>query len=125
MKIRNIPESEYKFCLIMWEKAPATASALSKICYEQLGWKITTTYTVIKRLEEKGVLKREKNGMVTPLITKEEAEDIAIEDLVQHKFGGSVPSFMAAFTKKEELSDADLDELQDMIDRIRQGRENA
>ena len=120
MSIPKIHESEYRFCLIMWEHEPVTAVELVKLCQEQLGWKRTTTYTVIKRLGERGVLKME-NGTVTSLISKEEAEASEIDDLVEKKFGGSLPAFVAAFTKTQELSEQDLDEVQRMIDRIRKG----
>ena len=120
MSIPKIPESEYRFCLIMWEQEPVAATDMVKLCQEQLGWKRTTTYTVIKRLGERGVLKLE-NGIVTSLISKEEAEASEIEDLVEKKFGGSLPAFVAAFTKHQSISENDLDEIQRMIDRIRRG----
>ena len=120
MSIPKIPESEYRFCLIMWEQEPVAATDMVKLCQEQLGWKRTTTYTVIKRLGERGVLKLE-NGIVTSLISKEEAEASEIEDLVEKKFGGSMPAFVAAFTKHQSISENDLDEMQRMIDRIRRG----
>ena len=120
MSIPKIPESEYRFCLILWEREPIAATEMVKLCQEQLGWKRTTTYTVIKRLGERGVLKLE-NGIVTSLVSKEEAEASEIEDLVEKKFGGSLPAFVAAFTKHQNVSDKELDELQRMIDRIRRG----
>ena len=120
MSIPKIPESEYRFCLIMWQQEPVAATDMVKLCQEQLGWKRTTTYTVIKRLGERGVLKLE-NGIVTSLVTKEEAEASEIEDLVEKKFGGSLPAFVAAFTKHQAISENDLDEMQRMIDRIRGG----
>lgn len=120
MNIPKIHESEYRFCLIMWEHEPVTAVQLVKLCQEQLGWKRTTTYTVIKRLGEKGILKNEE-GMITSLISKEEAQAYEIDELVEKKFEGSLPAFIAAFTKRQELSDKELDEVQQMIDRIRNG----
>ena len=120
MSIPKIPESEYRFCLIMWEQELVAATDMVKLCQEQLGWKRTTTYTVIKRLGERGVLKLE-NGIVTSLISKEEAEASEIEDLVEKKFGGSLPAFVAALTKHQSISENDLDEMQRMIDRIRRG----
>ena len=120
MSIPKIPESEYRLCLIMWDQEPVAATEMVKLCQEQLGWKRTTTYTVIKRLGERGVLKLE-NGIVTSLVSKEEAEASEIEDLVEKKFGGSLPAFVAAFTKHQNVSENDLDELQRMIDRIRRG----
>ena len=120
MSIPKIPESEYRFCLIMWEQEPVAATDMVRLCQEQLGWKRTTTYTVIKRLGERGVLKLE-NGIVTSLVSKEEAEASEIEDLVEKKFGGSLPAFVAAFTRQQNVSEKELDELQRMIDRIRRG----
>ena len=120
MNIPKIPEGEYRFCLIMWEHEPVSSVDLVKLCQEKLGWKRTTTYTVIKRLGDRGVLKLE-NGVVTALISKEEAEAAEIETFVESKFGGSLPAFVAAFTKRKDLSESDLDEVQRMIDRIRKG----
>ena len=120
MNIPKIPEGEYRFCLIMWEHEPVSSVDLVKLCQEKLGWKRTTTYTVIKRLGDRGVLKLE-NGVVTALISKEEAEAAEIETFVESKFGGSLPAFVAAFTKRQDLSESDLDEVQKMIDRIRKG----
>lgn len=96
MEIPRIHESEYRFCLIMWENEPITAAQLVKLCQEQLGWKRTTTYTVIKRLGERGVLKND-NGTITSLISKDEAQESEIDE---------------------------LDEIQRMIDRIRKGDHN-
>ena len=120
METPKIFESEYRFCLILWEHEPVTASELVKLCQEQLGWKRTTTYTVIKRLSERGVLKNEE-GTVTSLISKEEAQASEIEELVEKKFEGSLPAFVAAFTKHQNMSGEELDEVQCMIDRIRKG----
>ena len=120
MNIPKIPEGEYRFCLIMWEHQPVSSVDLVKLCQEKLGWKRTTTYTVIKRLGDRGVLKLE-NGVVTALISKEEAEAAEIETFVESKFGGSLPAFVAAFTKRQDLSESDLNEVQKMIDRIRKG----
>ena len=120
MKIPKIHESEYRFCLILWEYEPVTAVELVKLCQEQLGWKRTTTYTVIKRLGERGILKNE-NGQITSLISKEEAQACEIDELVEKKFGGSVPAFIAAFTKRTKISEKELDEVQRMIDQIRKG----
>lgn len=118
MDVPKIHESEYRFCLILWEQEPVTAVDLAKLCQARLGWKRTTTYTVIKRLGERGVLKND-NGTVTSLISKEDAQAGEIDDLVEKKFEGSLPAFIAAFTKRQTLSDKELDEVQQMIDRIR------
>ena len=116
----KIHESEYRFCLILWEREPVTAVQLAKLCQERLGWKRTTTYTVTKRLGDRGVLKNE-DGTITSLISKEEAQACEIDELVEKRFEGSLPAFIAAFTKRQELSEEELDEVQRMIDRIRKG----
>ena len=120
METPKIFESEYRFCLIMWEREPVTTSELVKLCQEQLGWKRTTTYTVIKRLGERGILKNE-DGMVTSLVSKEAAQAREINELVEEKFQGSLPAFIAAFTKRQDIANEELDEVQRMIDRIRNG----
>ena len=120
MDTPKIFESEYRFCLIMWDHEPVTASELVKLCQEQLDWKRPTTYTVIKRLSERGVLKNE-NGTITALVSKEEAQAREINELVEEKFQGSLPAFVAAFTKRQDISNEELDEVQRMIDRIRKG----
>lgn len=120
MDVPKIHEGEYRFCLIMWEYEPVTAVELVRLCKEQLGWKRTTTYTVIKRLAEKGVL-RNDNGMVTSLISKDTVQASEIDELMEKKFGGSLPAFVAAFTKRKNVSEEELDEVQRMIDRIRKG----
>ena len=120
MNIPKIHESEYRFCLILWEHEPVTAVELVKLCQEQLGWKRTTTYTVIKRLGEKGVL-RNDNGTITSCVSKDTVQASEIDELVEKKFEGSLPAFVAAFAKHQKLSAEELDEVQRMIDRIRSG----
>lgn len=120
MDVPKIHESEYRFCQVLWEHEPVTAAELARLCLAELGWKRTTTYTVIKRLAERGVLKNE-DGTVTALISRDRAEVSEIDELMEKKFGGSAPAFLAAFTRRQKLSDADLDEVQRMIDRIRKG----
>ena len=80
METPKIFESEYHFCLIMWEHEPVTTVELVKLCQERLGWKRTTTYTVIKRLGDRGVLKNE-DGTVTSLVSKEDAQAKEIDEL--------------------------------------------
>lgn len=120
MEIPKIHESEYRFCLILWEHEPVATTRLVALCQQQLGWKRTTTYTVIKRLGERGVLQNQ-NGMVTSLVSKDKAQAYEIDELVQKKFEGSLPAFVAAFTRRRDLSDEELDEVQRMIDAIRKG----
>lgn len=118
MDTPKIFESEYRFCLILWENEPVKSSELVKLCAERLGWKPTTTYTVIKRLSRRGVLKNE-NTVVTSLVSKGEIQAAEIDDMVEKTFEGSVPAFLAAFTKRQRLSEEEIDEVQKMIDRFR------
>ena len=118
MEIPKVCESEYRFCLILWENEPIKSSKLVEICKEQLGWKSTTTYTVIKRLSERGVLKNE-NTIVTSLVSKEQVQADELNGMVERTFEGSLPAFIAAFTKHQKISASEIDEVQQMIDRFR------
>ena len=120
MSTPKIHESEYRLCLIVWEREPLSAVALAKLCRERLDWKRTTTYTVVKRLCERGIL-RNDDGIVTSLVSKADAQKSEIDELVEKRFEGSLPAFIAAFTRSRKLSDKELDEVQSMIDRIRRG----
>lgn len=120
METPKIFESEYRFCLILWEHEPISSRELVQLCKEQLGWKQSTTYTVIKRLSDRGVLKNE-NSVVTSLVSKEQAQESEIEELVEKKFEGSVPAFIAAFTRHRKISQSEVDEVQKMIDAFRKG----
>ena len=120
METPKVFESEYRFCLILWEHEPIKSSKLVELCKEQLGWKPTTTYTVIKRLSERGVLKNE-NTIVTSLVSKEDVQATEINEMVEKTFEGSLPAFIAAFTKHQKISEADIDALQQMIDNYRKG----
>ena len=120
MNIPKIHEGEYRFCLILWEHEPVSAGDLARLCADQLGWKRTTIYTIIKRLGERGVLQND-DGTVISLVYKDDAQAYEIDELLEKKFEGSLPAFFAAFTKRQDVSDTDLDELQAMIDRARKG----
>lgn len=118
MDTPKVFESEYRFCLILWEHEPIKSSELVNLCKEKLGWKPTTTYTVIKRLSQRGVLKNE-NTVVTSLVNKDDVQAAEIDDMVEKKFEGSIPAFIAAFTRHQKLSEKEIDEVQQMIDRFR------
>ena len=120
METPKVFESEYRFCLILWENEPIKSGELVHLCREQLGWKPTTTYTVIKRLSERGVLKNE-NSVVSALVTKHEVQAAEISEMVEKTFEGSLPAFIAAFTKHQKITDEELDAVQAMIDRYRKG----
>ncbi len=122
METPKVFESEYRFCLILWENEPVKSSKLVELCKEQLGWKPTTTYTVIKRLSERGVLKNE-NTVVTSLVTKDQVQASELNEMVEKTFEGSLPAFIAAFTKHQKISEAEIDAVQEMIDRFRNGAE--
>lgn len=121
MQTPKIFESEYRFCLILWENEPICSSQLAKLCHEQLGWSRTTTYTVIKRLSDRGAVKNE-NSVVTSLVSKEDVQAYEIDELVNKTFEGSLPAFVAAFAKTKKLSENDIDEIQAMIDSFREGK---
>ena len=116
MSAPKIFESEYRFCLILWENEPIKSTDLAKLCKEKLDWSKTTTYTVIKRLSERGVIKNE-NTVVTSIVSKEEAQQSELEELMDKKFEGSLPAFIAAFGRRQELSDAEIEEIRRIIER--------
>lgn len=115
METPKIFESEYRFCLILWEHEPIGSGELVKLCREELGWKPTTTYTVIKRLSQRGVLKNE-NSVVTSLVSKDQAQASEIDELVEKRFEGSLPAFIAAFTKHRRMTESEINDIRKMID---------
>ncbi len=121
METPKIFESEYRFCLILWEHEPIGSGELVKLCREELGWKPTTTYTVIKRLSQRGVLKNE-NSVVTSLVSKDQAQASEIDELVEKRFEGSLPAFIAAFTKHRRMTESEINDIRKMIDDY--GKEN-
>lgn len=118
MSTPKVFESEYRFCLILWANEPVKSSRLVELCREQLGWKPTTTYTVIKRLSERGILKNE-NTVVSSLVSKDEVQSSEINELVDKTFEGSLPAFVAAFTRHRKITESEIDEIQQMIDNFR------
>ena len=115
MEAPKIFESEYRFCLLLWENEPINSTKLVELCRERLGWSKATTYTVIRRLSERGVVKNE-NTMVSSLISKEEAQKSRLEEMVEETFEGSMPAFIAAFSKGKRLSREDVEQLRQLID---------
>ena len=111
-------ESEYRFLKILWEDEPISSGELVKKCFEKLSWKRTTTYTVIKRLSERGIVSNEKS-VVTSLVSKEEIQDAEMGELIRNRFDDSVPSFLASFTRRQKLSDQEIDELKTLIESLR------
>ena len=115
MDTPKIFESEFRFCSILWEHEPINSTKLVALCKEELGWSKATTYTVIKRLSERGVVKNE-NAVVESLISRQEAEEARLNELVEDTFSGSIPAFIAAFSRSKKLKKDELQQLQEMID---------
>ena len=114
MDTPKIFESEYRFCLILWENEPVNSTKLVSLCKDQLGWSKATTYTVIRRLAERGVLKNE-NATVTSLVSKEQVKEAELEEFVDRTFEGSIPSFIAAFSRSKRLTEEEIAQLQALI----------
>ena len=115
METPKIFESEYRFCLILWEHEPINSTRLVELCKENLGWSKATTYTVIRRLSERGVVKNE-NAVVTSLVSKEEAQKSRLDEMVEETFEGSMPAFIAAFSKSKRLSKDEVEQLRQLTD---------
>ena len=111
---------ESRFADIIWSHEPLSSRELVVLCEKELDWKKSTTYTVLKRLCDKGLFRNE-GGMVSSRMTKEEYTSAQSEKFVEDTFGGSLPAFMAAFTKRRQLTDSEIEEIQRMIQQM--GRE--
>ncbi len=114
-KMQKVHESEYRFLRILWEQEPVTSPELVKLCNERLGWKKSTTYTVIKKLSKKGIVKSEKT-VVEALMTKEEVDRQAGEELLERTCQGNIPAFFAAFLKDRKLTEDEVEKLRKLID---------
>lgn len=121
MDIPRIYESEYRLCKIVWKNEPIKSGRLVELCKDELGWKSSTTYTVIKKLSDRGILVNEKM-MVRSLVSEEEAQASFVREVLDTRFNSSCPAFIAAFSKSKELTDRDIDEIQDMLNKIKEQR---
>lgn len=110
----KIFDSELRLCEILWEHQPVKSSELARLCAERLGWKKSTTYTVIKRLTERGVVKTE-NAVVTALVSRDEVQRAESRAFVERNFSGSLPGFLTAFVGGRGLSAEETEELRRMI----------
>lgn len=108
---------EARFADIVWEHAPMTTRQLVDICAKELNWKRPTTYTVLRKLCERGMFKTE-NSMVTVLIRRDEYYAIRGEQLVDAAFDGSLPAFIAAFTTRKQLTTEEIEEIKKLVDQI-------
>lgn len=114
METPKIFDSELRFCEILWEHQPVRSSELAHLCAEKLGWKKSTTYTVIKRLTERGVVQRE-DAVVTALVSRDQVQRAESRAFVERNFSGSLPGFLNAFVGGRGLSAEEADELRRMI----------
>ncbi len=110
---------ESQFADIIWENEPLTSTNLVKLCLERLEWKKSTTYTVLRKLCERGIFRNE-NGMVSSIISKEDFYAMQSEKFVEETFEGSLPAFIAAFTKRKQLSEEEIEQIQRMIDNYKE-----
>lgn len=119
METPKVFESEYRLCQILWENEPVNSTKLVQLCKEKLGWSKATTYTVVRRLSERGVVKNQ-NAVVTSLVSRDEIQASEIEELVEKTFGGSIPQFIAAFTKQRGLKAEEVAQIREIIDNLEQ-----
>lgn len=114
METPKIFDSELRFCEILWTHQPVRSSELAHLCAEKLGWKKSTTYTVIKRLTERGVVQTE-DAVVTALVSRDQVQRAESRAFVERNFSGSLPGFLNAFVGGRGLSAEEADELRRMI----------
>jgi len=120
MEDLKLCESDYRFMSVVWDAAPLPSGELVKLCADRLGWKKSTTYTVLKKLAGRGFLKNE-GGTVEALVPRDRVQAFESGYVVDRTFGGSLPAFVAAFTRGRGLTSQDADELQRLIDKCRKG----
>lgn len=113
-------ESDFRFMNVIWKNEPITSHDLVIKCAEELGWKKSTTYTVLKKLSEKGFAKNE-SSVITSLVPKSEVQEYAGNQFIENTFGGSLPSFLTAFFGGKKISDKEAEELKALIDNYTEG----
>ncbi|MBN7771780.1 BlaI/MecI/CopY family transcriptional regulator [Clostridium aminobutyricum] len=113
-------ESDYRFACIIWEREPLGSGELVKLCAQHLGWKKSTTYTVLKKLCARGFFKND-NSLVTSLIKQEQVQRYESEKFIERTFGGSLPHFITAFMNEKTLSPKEAEELKKLIDQYKEG----
>ncbi|MCF2557149.1 BlaI/MecI/CopY family transcriptional regulator [Fournierella massiliensis] len=110
--------AEGRFADLIWQNEPLSSSLLAKLAEEELGWKKSTSYTVLKRLCDRGIFANQQ-GTVRSLLSREDFYAARGEQFLQEGFQGSLPAFLAAFSKRNKLSDQDIQELQELIQQMR------
>ncbi|MGN1303653.1 MAG: BlaI/MecI/CopY family transcriptional regulator [Oscillospiraceae bacterium] len=116
----KISDGELKLMELIWDNAPIRSGELVTMAFDNLGWKKSTVYTVVKKLSERSIIKSE-NAVITPLCTRDEVMSEKSENLIAKGFGGSLPMFLTAFLQKEKLTKAEAEELKKLIDDYTEG----
>lgn len=119
METYGLGTMELRFAELIWEREPIPSGELVKLCKEKMHWQKSTTYTILRRLCDKGLFQNQ-NGAVTSLVNREEYYGRCSEHFVAETFGGSLPQFLAAFTRKKKLSEKEIQELEEMIAKSRE-----
>jgi len=119
MNHKRLAESDYRFMCLVWDHEPVTSMALAEKALAELGWKKSTTYTMIKKMSEKGFLRSEK-AVVTSLIAREQVQTAESEKFVEQTFHGSLPLFLTAFFGGRKISPEEAEELKSLIDAHRE-----
>ena len=109
---------ESRFAEMIWEREPVSSTELVRLAQQELEWKKSTTYTVLRRLCERGIFQN-RDGIVTSLISRQEFYAVRSEQFVEETFKGSLPAFLTAFNSRKKLSDQEIDEIQKLIDQMR------
>ena len=115
MKQYELGEMEQKFADLLWQYCPISSGKLVNLCEEELSWKKSTTYTMLRRLCQRKIFQN-NNGEVSALMDKDTFHSLQGEVLIQEQFGGSLPQFLVAFTRRNKLSQQEIDALQKLID---------
>ncbi|RKI84097.1 BlaI/MecI/CopY family transcriptional regulator [bacterium 0.1xD8-71] len=116
----RLGEIEMRFANLIWENEPIASGELAKLCEKELNWKKSTTYTILHRVCDRELFQNER-GMVTSLVSREEFHAMQSKQFVEDSFGGSLPKFLAAFTFRSKLSEEEIRQLQEIIDRHKEG----
>lgn len=117
--MNHLAEAEYRFACLVWEHEPLSSGQLVKLAAAELGWKKSTTYTVLKKLCERSVLQN-SDGQVTSLIRREDVQQAESAAVVDKTFGGSLPRFVAAFLNSKPISEAEAAEIRALLDAAQQ-----
>lgn len=112
-------DGEYKFLQVIWRHEPVNSTQLCKLCLEQLGWKKSTVYTVLRKLCDRGVVQNE-NSIVTAFVQEAQVQQYESQAVLEKTFHGSLPTFVAAFLKDKKLSDQEVQQLKKMIEEAKE-----